>query len=100
MFTVWHKSDYLKVPNEDRVMDTLRPLAHPPGDYMMPGRTAPSKCGRLRSSKSSRGPGHDVHGHAGRLDGDGKAARAWFLFSVVVGASRRWSRKRAAPRRK
>src|SRR2546430_3194145 len=23
MFTGWHKSDYLKVPNEDRVMDTL-----------------------------------------------------------------------------
>src|SRR2546427_546148 len=36
MFTGWHKSDYLKVPNEDRVMDTLRPLAIPPGDYMMP----------------------------------------------------------------
>src|SRR6267143_1699850 len=31
MFTGWHKSDYLKVPNEDRVMDTLRPLAMPPG---------------------------------------------------------------------
>src|SRR5437879_12293957 len=36
MFTPWHKSDYRKVPNEDRVMDTLRPLAIPPGDYMMP----------------------------------------------------------------
>ena len=43
MFTPWHKSDYLKVPNEDRVMDTLRPLAIPPGDYMMP---RPEKIGR------------------------------------------------------
>jgi len=40
MFTGWHKSDYLKVPNEDRLMDTLRPLAIPPGDYMMPRPTS------------------------------------------------------------
>src|SRR5881396_3597804 len=46
MFTGWHKSDYLKVPNEDRVMDTLRPLAIPPGDYMMP---RPHLLGALRS---------------------------------------------------
>ena len=30
----WHKSDYPKVPNEDKVMDALRPLAIPPGDYI------------------------------------------------------------------
>src|SRR2546430_17406884 len=32
----WHKSDYPGVPNEDRVMDALRPFGIPPGDYMMP----------------------------------------------------------------
>ena len=32
----WHRSDYPKLANEDRVMDALRPLAIPPGDYMMP----------------------------------------------------------------
>src|SRR5947208_14742882 len=32
----WHKSDYPKVPNEDRLRDALRPLAVPPGDYMVP----------------------------------------------------------------
>src|SRR3989449_8462050 len=36
MLSPWHKSDYPKLPNEDRVMDALRPLAIPPGDYMMP----------------------------------------------------------------
>src|SRR5436309_15423579 len=46
MFTGWHKSDYLKVPNEDRVMDTLRPLAIPPGDYMMP---RPESTEQMRS---------------------------------------------------
>ncbi|MCL6097693.1 MAG: hypothetical protein M1391_03865 [Bacteroidetes bacterium] len=32
----WHKNDYPKVPNEDKVMDALRPFNIPPGDYMMP----------------------------------------------------------------
>src|SRR2546426_4783586 len=50
MFTGWHKSDYLKVPNEDRVMDTLRPLAIPPGDYMMPQPERDRKSTRLNSS--------------------------------------------------
>src|SRR6202795_482935 len=36
MFTPWHKGDYPKVPNEDKVMDALRPLNIPPGDYMFP----------------------------------------------------------------
>src|SRR5205807_1043149 len=31
MASPWHKSDYPKVPNEDRVRDALRPLALPPG---------------------------------------------------------------------
>src|SRR5207248_6544781 len=36
MMSPWHKRDFPKLSNEDRVMDALRPLAIPPGDYMMP----------------------------------------------------------------
>jgi hypothetical protein len=36
MASPWHKSDYPKVPNEDRVREALRTLAIPPGDYMIP----------------------------------------------------------------
>ena len=32
MASPWHKSDYPKMPNEDGVMDALRPFAIPPGD--------------------------------------------------------------------
>ena len=35
MFT-YHKNDLQKLPNEDGVMDALRPLNIPQGDYMMP----------------------------------------------------------------
>ena len=36
MMTPWHKGEYPKVPNEDGVMNALRPFAIPPGDYMVP----------------------------------------------------------------
>jgi hypothetical protein len=36
MAPLWHRHDYPKMPNEDAVRDALRPLAVPPGDYMMP----------------------------------------------------------------
>ena len=36
MMTHWHASDYTKLPNEDAIMDALRPFAIPPGDYVMP----------------------------------------------------------------
>jgi hypothetical protein len=36
MASPWHKSDYPRLGNEREVLDALRPLSVPPGDYMMP----------------------------------------------------------------
>jgi hypothetical protein len=36
MLLPWHKSDYPLLPNQDAVMDAMRPLGIPPGDYMIP----------------------------------------------------------------
>ena len=36
MASPWHKNDYPRVPNEDQLRSALRPLAIPPGDYMVP----------------------------------------------------------------
>ena len=40
MASPWHKNDYPRMPNEDQVRNALRPLAIPPGDYMVPRPTA------------------------------------------------------------
>ncbi|PYO94931.1 MAG: hypothetical protein DMD60_13990 [Gemmatimonadetes bacterium] len=86
MFTGWHKSDYLKVPNEDRVMDTLRPLAIPPGDYMMP---RPGSTEEMRSpafvEKFKKGPVMMFTVMPGGSMAMGKNLAQWFVFSVVVG---------------
>jgi len=39
MVMPWHKNDYRTVPNQDAAMDAIRPLAIPPGDYMIPRPT-------------------------------------------------------------
>jgi hypothetical protein len=53
----WHRSDYPRYANEDRVLDALRPIGIPPGDYMMP---RPSGGAEMRSpeflEKLKRGP--------------------------------------------
>src|SRR6266540_7047130 len=36
MTPLWHKNDYPLLPNQDQVMAALRPLAIPPGDYVLP----------------------------------------------------------------
>ncbi len=86
MFTPWHKSDYPKVPNEDRVMDALRPLAIPPGDYMMP---RPSSTQEMRSpafvEKFKKGPVMVFTVMPGGSMAMGKQLTMWFLYAVVVG---------------
>ena len=53
----WHKTDYPRLDIQDRVMDALRPLNLPPGDYMIP---RPSSNAEMRSpeflEKMKRGP--------------------------------------------
>jgi hypothetical protein len=57
MASPWHKNDYPKLGKEDQVLDALRPLSIPPGDYMMP---RPSGREEMRSpafaDKLKRGP--------------------------------------------
>src|SRR5688500_4018585 len=57
MTPLWHKSDYPRLPTEDRLLDALRPLNIPPVDYVMP---RPANQAELRSpeflEKMKRGP--------------------------------------------
>src|SRR5215510_15020674 len=57
MVLPWHKNDFPKMPNEDAVMDALRPLGIPPGDYFIP---RPASRADMKSpefdEKMKRGP--------------------------------------------
>ena len=85
MLSPWHKSDYPAVPNQDHVMETLRPLAIPPGDYMIP---RPGSREEMRSpefaEKLKRGPVMVVTVMPNGMMMMGKTFVLWFLYCVVV----------------
>ena len=82
----WHKTDYPKLPNEDKVMDALRPFAIPPGDYVMP---RPANMQEMKSpeylEKRTKGP---VMIFTVLPSGPVTMAKhlvMWFIYSLVVG---------------
>jgi hypothetical protein len=85
MASPWHKSDYPKVPGEDRVMDAMRPLAIPPGDYMMP---RPASREDMRSpeflDKMKKGPVMMITVFPQGEMSMGRNLGMWFVYCAVV----------------
>ena len=98
MLLPWHKSDYPKVPNEDRVREALRPLAIPPGDYMIP---------RCESSEEMRSPEFGEKLKQGPVlmvtvmpNGPfsmGRNLVLWFIYCCAVGVFTAYVASRALP---
>jgi len=83
----FHRSDYARLPGEDDVMDLLRKLAVPQGDYLFPLAPNPKAMKEPGfQEKWKRGPvglmtvlpngGHPM----------GRTFALWFLYCIVVGA--------------
>ena len=83
----WHKTDYPRIPNEDKVIQALRPLAIPPGDYMVPRCNSPAE---LKSpefqEKINKGPVMIATFLPTGPIGMGRNLVLWFLYAVVVSA--------------
>ena len=98
MASPWHKSDYPKMPNEDKVMDALRPLAIPPGDYMVP---RPSSRAEMRSpefvEKMKKGPVLMLTVWPGGPISMGRNLILWFIYTVIVGILAAYVAGRALP---
>jgi hypothetical protein len=98
MVLPWHKSDYPKLPNEDQVMNALRPLGIPPGDYVMP-RAASQQDMRSPEfiEKMKKGPVVMMTVLPNGPTGMAKNLTQWFLFSVVMGVFAAYVAGRALP---
>lgn len=81
----YHRSDYAPVPNEDAVMDALRPFNIPPGDYLLPRPKSMKDMNTPEyQEKWKRGPvatftmmKHQNFGMASQLV-------SWFIYVVIV----------------
>ena len=81
----WHKNDYPKIPKEEQVMAALRPLAIPPGDYMVPRclTTAEMKTPEFEE-KLKQGPVMVVTVLPNGSWSMGSSLLGWFLYCLVV----------------
>jgi len=81
----YHANDYRKFPNEDGVLDALRKLNIPPGQYMGP---RPDSMNEMKSTefkeKAKKGPNAILVLWSTRSVGMGPELAQWFMYGIVV----------------
>jgi hypothetical protein len=85
MVTPWHKNDMQKLPNEEGVMNALRPFNLTPGNYGFP---RPDSMKDMQSpefkEKFRKGPVGFLTVRPSGEVGMGANLVQWFIFSLVV----------------
>ncbi|HEX5004378.1 MAG TPA: hypothetical protein VFV65_03635 [Gemmatimonadales bacterium] len=98
MLTFWHKGEYPPVPNEDAVMDALRPFAIPPGDYMVPRCDDPKEMQTPAfKDKLDRGPVLIMTVLPNGAWAMGPALVKWFLYAAGIALVAAYVTSRALP---
>ena len=85
MAPLWHRGECPKAPNEDRILDALRPFSIPPGDYMLP-RASDMKDMKSPefTEKMKRGPVLIMTVLPNGPPSMAKSLVQWFIYVVVV----------------
>lgn len=85
MLLPWHKNEFPRVPDENALMDAVRPLAIPPGEYMVP------RAGSMEALKSpefiervNRGPVFILRMMPNGVRSMGPMLGQWFVYLLVV----------------
>jgi hypothetical protein len=81
----YHNNDFERLPQEDAVMDALRPFGIPPGDYLAPwaGSNAERQTPAF-NEKLKRGPVIAMTAFAPCSWRMGGRLMQWFLFGVLI----------------
>ncbi len=94
----WHKNEYPQVPDENRFMEAVRPLAIPPGDYMVP------RCNDMKEMKTpafadklAKGPVMIMTVLPNGMMSMTRSLTLWFVYLVVTGLFAGYVASRALP---
>jgi hypothetical protein len=82
----YHRNDFRPVPDEDRIMDALRPSGLPPGDYMIPyvGHASNLKSESVQQ-KIAKGPiGALTVYPPNVMFNMGSQLAQWFAYTLLV----------------
>jgi hypothetical protein len=86
MVLPYHRTDMRKVPAEDELLDALRKLNIPPGDYGAPNAGSPEAMRQPEFvAKMTRGPVVFMTVLPGGPSWMASSLTMWFLYSIVVG---------------
>jgi hypothetical protein len=98
MAPLWHRNTYPQAPDEEGVRNALRPLAIPPGEYMVPRacsseeRKSPDYLRKLE-----QGPVLMMTVMPNRMPSMGKSLGLWFVYLLIVGWLAAYIASRALP---
>ena len=85
MFLPHHRTDFRKLPQEDTLLDTLRSMNLPSGQYLAPYANTMAQMKQTEyMEKRRRGPALFLTLAAGPDPGMGKPLLQWFVFLFVI----------------
>ena len=94
----YHNNDFGKLANEDKVMDALRALNIPPGEYILPKAEGMKE---MRSpefkAKMEKGPGVLMTIWPGSKPSMGMPLTQWFIYTLIIGVFAAYVAGRALP---
>jgi Flp pilus assembly protein TadB len=86
MLFSYHYKDYKKVPEEDKLRDSIRGLNIPPGEYSVPNAGSPKEMNTPEyKEKRDKGPVLLMTVVKSGDQGMGKELFLWFVYAIVVG---------------
>lgn len=80
----WHKNDFAKMPDEDKVRAALRPFNVPPGDYMLPMCDGGNYNSPEYKAKVEEGPNQIVTVLPKGCGSMGATFVQWFAYLVII----------------
>jgi|SRR5689334_20465537 len=99
MLTPWHKTDFQKLPNEERTREGLRALAIPPGDYMTPCPSSPEEMKSPEfAEKMKQGPRMVMTVMPTGPVSMGRPLGMWFAYCAVISLFAAYVAATALPR--
>lgn len=85
MVLTYHRSDFKKLPSEDEVMEALRQIGVPPGEYIFPCPDNPKAMKEAAfKEKLERGPVAFMTVMSGDFN-MGKSLVQWFFYCIAMG---------------
>lgn len=99
MFLGYHSGDFAQLPDEARFADAVRPLAIPPGDYLVPRvKSAAEMKTPEYAEKRKNGPVMMMTVFPNGMTGMGAQLVQWFVYVIVVSLLAAYVAGRALPR--